>query len=57
MFGKVELLLILLVILLVMFNGETLPKLARSTGKSVRRLHSNIRDRLKNNVKKSDTTA
>lgn len=57
MFGKVELLLILLVVFLVMFDRQALPKLARNASAGFRALRRSFRDHPKPHVKESDTTA
>jgi len=57
MFGKVELLLILLVIFLVLFDRQALPKLARNASAGFRALQRSLHDRPKPDVKESDPTA
>lgn len=44
MFGKVEELLVVLVIVLVLFGGKKLPELSRSIGQSVREVRKGFRD-------------
>lgn len=43
MFGKVEELLIILLIVLVLFGGKKIPELARSIGTSIREVRSGVR--------------
>ncbi len=45
MFGKVEELAILLVIILVLFGGKKLPELARSLGQSVKEVRKGFSDK------------
>ena len=44
MFGKVEELLIILVIILVLFGGKKLPELSRSIGQSIKELRKGFKD-------------
>lgn len=44
MFGKVEELLIILVIILVLFGGKKLPELSRSIGESIKELRNGFKD-------------
>jgi sec-independent protein translocase protein TatA len=44
MFGKVEELLVVLVIVLVLFGGKKLPELSRSIGQSVKEVRKGFRD-------------
>ncbi len=44
MFGRVEELAIVLVIVLVLFGGRKLPELSRSIGQSVREVKKGFRD-------------
>lgn len=44
MFGKVEELAIILVIVLVLFGGKKLPELSRSIGKSIKEIKSGFSD-------------
>lgn len=53
MFGKVEELLIILVIILVLFGGKKLPELSRSIGQSIKELRSGFKDDEPSSSKKS----
>lgn len=44
MFGKVEELAIILIIVLVLFGGKKLPQLARGIGESVKEVRKGFRD-------------
>lgn len=44
MFGKVEELLIVLVIILILFGGKKLPELSRSIGQSIKELRNGFTD-------------
>lgn len=44
MFGKVEELLIILVIILVLFGGKKLPELSKSIGQSIKELRNGFKD-------------
>lgn len=44
MFGKVEELLIILIIILVLFGGKKLPELSRSIGQSIKELRNGFKD-------------
>ena len=44
MFGKVDELAVILVIILVLFGGKKLPQLARGLGESVREIRQGFRD-------------
>lgn len=43
MFGKVEELALVLIIILVLFGGKKLPELSRSIGKSIHELRKGVR--------------
>lgn len=53
MFGKVEELLIILVIILVLFGGKKLPELSRSIGQSIKELRGGFSDEPTSTKKKS----
>lgn len=53
MFGKVEELLIILVIILVLFGGKKLPELSRSIGQSIKELRNGFKDDDTDSKKKS----
>ncbi len=53
MFGKVEELLIILVIVLVLFGGKKLPQLSRSIGQSIKELREGFKDDVSDSKKKS----
>jgi len=53
--GAPELILIL-VIILVIFGGSQLPKLAKNLGSSAKELRSGLRDDKKDTTAKTDTT-
>ncbi len=44
MFGKVEELLIILVIILILFGGKKLPELSKSVGESIKELRKGFKD-------------
>lgn len=44
MFGKVEELVVLLIIILILFGGKKLPELSRSIGESVKEIRKGFRD-------------
>jgi sec-independent protein translocase protein TatA len=52
MFGKVEELVVVLVIVLVLFGGKQVPKLARAIGESIRE----VRGSLKGDAKEAEKT-
>jgi sec-independent protein translocase protein TatA len=51
-FGKVEELVVLLVIILVLFGGKKLPELARSIGQSVREVRKGFSEDAKDETVK-----
>lgn len=53
MFGKVEELLIILVIVLVLFGGKKLPELSKSIGQSIKELRNGFKDDDTTSTKKS----
>lgn len=53
MFGKVEELLIILVIVLVLFGGKKLPELSKSIGQSIKELRNGFKDDESAETKKS----
>jgi sec-independent protein translocase protein TatA len=57
MFGRVEELLVVLIIVLVLFGGKKLPQLARSIGESVREVRKGFNGEAAEKVNKSDKTA
>lgn len=56
MFGRVEELVIILVIVLVLFGGKKLPELARSIGGSVREVRKGFAGDVDDVAKKAKTT-
>jgi sec-independent protein translocase protein TatA len=55
MLGKVEELLVILVIIIVLFGGKKLPQLARGIGESVREVRKGFSGDTSDKVKKSET--
>lgn len=56
MFGKVEELALVLVIILVLFGAKKLPELSRSIAESVREVRRGFRDEPKDSRSESTTT-
>ena len=53
MFGKVEELLVVLIIILVLFGGEKLPELSKSMGQSIKELRKGFSDDTSDTKKKT----
>ena len=54
MFGKVEELVVVLVIILVLFGAKKLPELSRGIGESVREIRKGFRDDVRTTASSSD---
>lgn len=54
MFGKVEELVVVLVIILVLFGAKKLPELSRGIGESVREIRKGFRDDVSTTTGSSD---
>ncbi len=54
MFGKFEELIVVLLIVLVLFGGKQVPKLARAIGDSIREVRGGFRGETKDTEKKAN---
>jgi len=56
MFGKVEELVVVLIIILVLFGAKKLPELSRGIGESIREVRKGFRDQPETHTAKADAS-